>query len=302
MSVEEAVHAFAPAEERIDSVGAGVDGLARRHAPTAFGDDLRRFVNLTLTLAKTEFKVRYFGSVLGYLWSLMRPLLLFGVLYVVYTKLFHGAKEIEPYPAYLLTGVIMWTFFLEATTNAVQSLLAREGLLRKMRFPRLVIPLSVGLTAMFNFGLNMVVVLVFVLLLGCEPRLSWLEMPLLVALLALFAVGIGSILSVLYVRFRDILPIWEVLAQVLFYGSPIIYVASQYNRLAAGIVSFAMWNPIATLLTQMGKAFVDPKVPGAAFYLGGDLQLLIPLGIIAAVLAFGLWFFSHEAPRIAENI
>lgn len=297
MSIEETIQAFGPTET-MHSVGSDVKGVARRHGPTAFGDDLRRFVNLTVTLAKTEFKLRYFGSVLGYVWSLMRPLLFFGVLFVVYTQIFKLGTEITPYAVYLLTGIILWTFFLEATTAAVQCLVAREGLLRKMRFPRLVIPLSVALTAFFNLATNLVVVLIFALALGCDPRLSWLEMPVLILLLAMLAVGTGSLLSVLYVRFRDMQPIWEVVSQVLFYGSPVIYVAAKYGSL----VHIAMLNPIAMIMTQMGKAFVDPSAHGAAFYIGGTVRLLIPLAIIGAVLGLGLWFFNREAPRIAENI
>ncbi len=297
MSAKEAIEAFRSAET-VHAVGGDVEGVARRHGPTAFGDDIRRFVNLTVTLATTEFKLRYFGSVLGYVWSLMRPLLLFGVLYVVFTQAFKLNRGIADYPVYLLTSIMLWTFFLEATTNSVPSLVAREGLLRKMRFPRLVIPVSVSLTALFNLGTNLVVVLIFAIASGVEPRLSWLELPLLVFLLATVAVGTGMLLSVLYVRFRDIQPIWEVLSQILFYGSPIIYVASQYK----GFVHIAMCNPIAAILTQMGKAFVDPNAPGAAAYIGGAARLLIPLGIIAAVFALGVWFFDREAPRIAENI
>ncbi|MHB1536955.1 MAG: ABC transporter permease [Solirubrobacteraceae bacterium] len=302
MSVEEAVEAFGGSAEVMHSVGADVPGVARRHGPTAFGDDLARFFNLTLTLARTEFKLRYFGSVLGYVWSLMRPLLFFGVLFVVYTQIFKLGTQISPYPVYLLTSIILWTFFVEATTASVNCLIAREGLLRKMRFPRLVIPLSVALTALFNLCMNFIVVLVFALVLKCEPRLEWLELLPLVVLVVVLAVGVASILSVLYVRFRDILPIWEVVAQILFYGSPVIYVAAEYRHLHHGIVRYMMWNPLATIFTQMGKAFVDPKAPSAASYLGSDVRLLIPLAIIAAIFGFGIWFFNREAPRIAENI
>lgn len=302
MSIDEALEAFGSVET-VQAVGESADGVARRHGPTAFGDDLRRFVNLTVTLAATEFKLRYFGSVLGYVWSLVRPLLFFGVLFVVYTQIFGQGGEIAPYAVYLLTAVVMWTFFVEATSNSVQSLMAREGLLRKMRFPRLVIPLSVALTAFFNLCTNFIVVLVFALVLGCDPRPSWLEMPVLVFLLAMLAVGAGSMLSVLYVRFRDIQPIWEVITQVLFYGSPVIYVAVKYQKLDGGsLTHVAMCNPIAAILAQMGRAFVDPTSPGAAYYIGGSIRLLIPLGIIAAVFILGIWFFNREAPKIAENI
>jgi ABC-2 type transport system permease protein len=275
----------------------------RRYGPSAFGDDLRRFVNLTYTLATTDFKLRYFGSVLGYVWSLMRPLLFFGVLYVFFTHALKVGKGVPHYPVYLLGSIVLWTFFLETTGGCVQCLLMREGLLRKMRFPRLVIPLSVGLTALFNLGMNFLAVLAFALASGVEPRWSWLELAPLLVLLALLAVGVGMLLSALYVRFRDIQPIWDVASQILFYGSPIIYVAAIYDNAKDGLQEVAVtFNPIATILTQVGHAFVDPRLPTAATAAGGGLRLLVPLAIIAATFGVGLWFFNREAPRIAENL
>jgi ABC-2 type transport system permease protein len=271
----------------------------RRHGPSAFGDDLRRFWNLTVTLATTEFKLRYFGSVLGYFWSLARPLMFFGVLYVVFTQVFRFGHGVPHYPVYLLSSIVLWTFFTETTSGCVQCLLTREGLLRKMRFPRLVIPLSVALTALFNLAANFVAVLAFALISGVEVRWSWLELIPLIVLLALLAVGVGMLLSVLYVRFRDVQPIWEVLQQILFYGSPIIYTAGQYEGFEHAFVTL---NPIATILTQVYVAFVNPHGPTAATAAGGSLRLLIPLAIIAAVFALGLWTFNREAPRIAENL
>lgn len=272
------------------------------HGPSALEKDLRRFVNLTFTLATTEFKLRYFGSALGYVWSLMKPLLLFAVLYTFWTVVFHLGRGVPHYPVYLLTSIMLWTFFVEATSNSVQCLLAREGLLRKMRFPRLVIPLSVALLALFNLTMNFIVVLAFAIGFGVEPRLSWLEMPILVVLLAILAVGTGMLLSTLYVRFRDILPIWEVFAQLLFYASPVIWTAFIVAKEHATAIHYAMCNPIATILTQMGYAFIDPALRNAAYYIGGAVRLLIPLAIIALVFGVGLWFFNREAPRISENI
>jgi ABC-2 type transport system permease protein len=266
------------------------------------GDDLHRFFNLTLTLATTEFKLRYFGSVLGYFWSLMKPVLFFGVLYVVWSVVFKLGKGVPHYPAYLLTAVMLWTFFVEATSNSVQCLLAREGLLRKMRFPRMVIPLSVALVALFNLGMNFIAVFVFAVASGVQPRASWLELPLLIALLAVLAVGTGMLLSVLYVRFRDIQPIWEIISQILFYGSPVIWTAYVLAKEHLHLLRLAMCSPIAAILTQMGHAFVDPSLGSASFYIGGTVRLLIPLAIIALVFGVGLWFFNREAPRIAENI
>jgi ABC-2 type transport system permease protein len=267
-------------------------------APSAFGDDLRRFVNLTLTLARVEFKLRYFGSVLGYLWSLVRPLLFFLVLYFVFTHLFNFGRGVPHYAVYLLTSVMLWTYFVETTAGGVQCLVTREDLLRKVRFPRLVIPLSVALTAGFNLAINFVVVIGFALATGVTPRWSWLELPVLVLLLAMLAIGLGMMLSVLYVRFRDMDPIWDVVIQILFYLCPIIYTAGQYK----GLVRVAMVNPIAAVLTQMLHVFIDPRQPNVAAWIGGSVRLLIPLGIIVGAFTLGLWFFNREAPRIAENL
>jgi ABC-2 type transport system permease protein len=281
---------------------AGQHPKARYYGPSAIEDDARRFVNLTVTLARTDFKVRYYGSVLGYLWSLVRPLLFFGVLYLVFTKVFRFGRGVPHYPVELLTAIVLWTFFVETTSNSVQSLVTREGLLRKMRFPRLVIPLSVALTALFNLGMNMIAVLVFAIANGVYPRWSWFEMPLLVLLLAMLGVGTGMLLSALYVRFRDVQPIWEVIAQALFYLSPVIYVAAQYRH----VIRIAMLNPIATILTQMHYAWVGgtPTHPvhSAAVEIGGAVRLLIPLALIVIMLVAGWLVFNREAPRIAENL
>jgi ABC-2 type transport system permease protein len=271
---------------------------ARQIAPSAFGDDFRRFVNLTLTLARVEFKLRYFGSVLGYLWTLIRPLLFFLVLYLVFTKLFHFGRSVQHFPVYLLTAIMMWTYFVETTSRAVKCLVSREDLLRKVRFPRLVVPLSVALTAAFNLAINFIVVICFALASGVTPRLSWLELPGLVMLVAVLAIGLGMGLSVLYVRFRDVEPIWDVVTQVLFYLCPIIYTAGQYK----GAVRVAMINPLAAIFTQMLHAFVDPTQPNVGVWIGGTVRLLIPLGIIVGAFAIGLWVFNREAPRIAENL
>jgi ABC-2 type transport system permease protein len=270
-----------------------------RMAPSALGNDVRRFVYLTVTLARIEFKLRYFGSALGYLWSLIRPMLFFGVLYIVFTQVFSLGKSTPHYPVYLLTSIMLWTFFVETTAGSVQCLVAREALLRKVRFPRLVIPLSVALTAMFNLAMNSIVVFGFALASGETPRLTWLELPPLVVLVAILAVGTGMLLSILYVRFRDIQPIWGVTTQILFYCSPIIYTAAKYP---SSVLRLAMANPLAAIFTQMDYAFVDHTAHGAGTEIGSAIRLLIPLGIIAGVFGLGLWYFNREAPKIAENL
>ena len=135
--------------------------------------------------------------------------------------------------------------------GSVASLVDRENLVRKIHFPRMVVPLSVVLTAYFNFLLNLLVVIVFALASGVEPRISWLELPLLLVFLGLFVIGIAMLLSSLYVRFRDVQPIWDVVAQALFYASPVIYVIEKIPQPAWKHI--VMCNPVATVLTFGGR-------------------------------------------------
>jgi ABC-2 type transport system permease protein len=271
----------------------------RYRGPSALGEDLRRFVSLTLALAATDFKLRFFGSALGYLWTLMRPLMLFGVLYFVFTEVVKFGAGVDHYAVYLLGSIVLFSFFSDTTSRGVTSLVERENLLRKIRFPRLVIPLSVALNAFFNLAMNLVAVFVFVFASGIEPRVDWLQLPLLIALLAVLSTGAAMLLSALYVRYRDMEPIWEVALQLLFYASPVLYVVS---ALPDSIEREAMASPIAAVLTQMRHALIDADAPTASAAIGGGARLLIPLAIVAAVFVLGLWIFARETPRIAENL
>ena len=167
-------------------------------------------------------------------------------------------------------------YFAETTGRGRDVVIERENLLRKMQFPRMVIPLSVALTAPFNLGLNLIAVFFFAMVSGVEPRLSWLQLPLLVIFLAVLAVGLAMLLAALYPRYRDISPIWDVVLQILFYATPVLYVLStvpdEYERAFLA-------NPIAVVLTQMRHAVIDPSAPTAAEAIGPDVRLLLPLGI-----------------------
>lgn len=276
------------------------------YGPSAFGGGARRFWSLTFMLARTEFKLRFFGSALGYVWTLMRPLMFFGVLLIVFTKLIHAGSAATPhYAEYLLTAIILFTYFQEATSNSVQSLVGRENLLRKVRFPRLAVPLSVSLFCLFNLGMNLIVVFIFVLAAGVEPRLSWLELIPLIALLVVLASSVAMLLSALYVRYRDVQPIWEVFSQILWYGSPILYTvqtAAKKKFLGIPFSRLLTINPIGAILTQARKALIDPTAPSAARAIGGVPRLLIPFGIVMGLFALGLWFFNREAPHISERL
>jgi ABC-2 type transport system permease protein len=271
--------------------------------PSAVGTDPRRFWHLTRALAVTEFKLRFFGSVLGYAWQVMRPLLLFGVLYVLFTQVIDISADIPLYGVALLLGLVLYTFLSESTGGAVSSIVDRENLVRKIEFPRLAVPLSVVLTALFNLSLNLGVVVVFLLASGGSVRWSWLEMIPLVVLLAILASGMAMLLSALFVRARDIKPIWDVVLQVLFYGSPIFYAIETVQQSAPSWVAKAlMINPFAAILQQARHAVVSPKYDTAASAIGGTWRLLAPLAIIAIVFVVGYAVFRRAAPRLAEDL
>jgi ABC-2 type transport system permease protein len=268
--------------------------------PSAVGGDWRRLLHLTRLLAVTDFRLRFFGSVLGYLWQVIHPLLLFGVLYVVFTEVVRIGSDVPFYGVALLSGIVLFVFLSEATSQAVQSLVEREPIVRKIQFPRLAVPLSVVLTALFRLSLNLLVVFVFLLAAGGEPRVSWLQLPVLIALLATLAAGLAALLSALYVHFRDVKPIWDVVLQVIFYGSPIFYPIDVITNDTAR--ELLMLNPFAAILQQFRHAVIDPANPSAAEAIGGDARLLVPLGLVAAAAVVGFRYFDRKAPRIAEEL
>jgi ABC-2 type transport system permease protein len=189
---------------------------------------MKRFVTkenraLLSELVRTDFKLRYQGSVLGYAWSLLRPLMLFLILYIVFVKFLRLGASIPHYPVYLLLGIVIWNFFLEMTTQSLGSIVGRGDLIRKIRIPRWMIVFSSSISALINFFLNLLVVGFFIIINHVE--FSWLVLllPLIFLEVYLFALGCSLFLSALFVKFRDINYIWEVILQAGFYLTPILY-------------------------------------------------------------------------------
>ncbi len=268
--------------------------------PSAFGGGLRRTLYLTWIIGLTEYRLTYFGSALGYLWSLMRPLMLFGVLYVVFSQIIDFGAEIVNYPVLLLLNIVLFNFFQDSTGKAVSSLVDRETIVRKMHFPGMVIPLARVLTGLLNLSVSLVVVFIFLLGYGVEPRWTWLLLPVSLLALSLITLAVAMLLSSLYVRFRDVAPIWAVLSTVLFYGSPVLYVIDvvpeDYQR------PILLVNPLADILEQTRHWIVDPGAPGAVEAVGGAGWALIPLALSVALCALAVYVFNREAPRIAERL
>jgi ABC-2 type transport system permease protein len=292
MSAEIGTHPVRPVAE-----------LREVQGPSALGGGSRRFFDLLWLISVTEFKRVYFGTVLGYLWSLLRPLMLFGVLLFVFTEVFQAASVgVEHYAPLLLLGIVMYQFFQEATSNAVTSVVTQEGVVRKTQFPRLVIPLSTVLTALFNLGLNLIIVLVFVFAFGVDPSWTWLLFPIALLFLFALAAGVSLALSALYVRFRDVAIIWVVVAQVLFYGTPILYTV-EFKGKGSTFEQLIMINPLAVIFEQVRVWILqEPGAPTAPQAAGGWLGLLPAAAIFVGVCVFGVWYFNREAPRIAEAL
>jgi ABC-2 type transport system permease protein len=276
-------------------------GLREVSGPSALGGGWRRFFDLLWLMAVTEFRRTYFGTVFGYVWSLLRPLMLFGVLLFVFTKVFRVGSGLPNYPVLLLLGIVQITFFQEATANAVSSVVSQEGVVRKTQFPRLVIPASVVLTAFFNFGLNLLIVLVFMLAWGVHPMWTWLYYPFAIAALFVLTTATSLILSALYVRFRDVAIIWTVASQMLFYATPILYPLGK-GGFEGNIERILMLNPLGVIFEQIRHWVIEPAAPTAVEAAGGAVYLLPAAAIFIAVCVFGVWIFSREAPRIAEDL
>jgi ABC-2 type transport system permease protein len=273
--------------------------LREVRGPSALGGSWRRAGDLLYLIAVNEFKRVYFGTVLGYLWSLARPLMLFGVLLAVFTQVFRIGSQVEHYPVLLLLNIVLFGFFQEATTAAVTSVVAQESVVRKTQFPRLVIPLAVVLTSLFNLGLNLVVVFVFLLAFGVTPTWMWLLFPLVLVLLFVITTAVAAIVAALYPRFRDVAIIWSVLAMMLFYATPVLY---PIEFVPAALRDIFVLNPLASLIGLARKWLIDPGAPGPVAAAGGALPLLVSVAIFAGVCALAVWVFNREAPRIAEEL
>lgn len=263
--------------------------------PSALGGGARRSAELLWLIAVTEFKRTYFGTVLGYLWSLCRPLLLFAVLVTVFTHVIKLGGQVPHYPVFLLLNIVLFGFFQEATNTAVGSVLSQEAVVRKTQFPRLVIPLSVVLTSLFNLGLNLIVVFGFLLGFGVYPRWSWLGLGLIVLLLFIITTAVAMLVSALYPRFRDIGIIWAVFSTALLYASPVLYPLSHASGTLGKILAL---NPLAPLFELTRRWMIQPSAPIE----GGVLRIAAPILISVLICGLAGWVFTREAPRIAEAL
>lgn len=261
----------------------------------------KRNLVLLKELTKTDFKLRYQGSVLGYLWALLRPLLMFAILYIVFAKLLRFGDEIPHYPVYLLTGTVLWNFFTECSQQGIQAMISRGDLIRKISFPKYIVTVSTTLTAVINLLINLSVIIIFALINGVTPSWSWLLVLPLLFELYLLALGIAFLLGSINVKYRDIGSIWDVLIQALFYAVPIIYPVSMVASTSALAAKVILLNPIAQVLQDVRWSLITPVSVTTSGFVGAWAELFA-IGLVLVVFIVGALVFRKRSRFFAEEI
>ena len=263
----------------------------------------RRNRILVRELVVTDFKLRYQGSVLGYMWSLLKPLMLFAIMYVVFVHFLRFGAGIEHFAVSLLLGIVLWTFFTEATNQGMQAIVSRGDLIRKINFPKYIIVISGTISALINLVLNLLVVFAFMLLDGVDLRWSILLFPFSIVLLYIFSLAIAFFLAAAYVKYRDVGHIWEVLLQGIFYGTPIFYPIQMVVGFSLFAAQVLMLNPLAVIIQQArGYLFGAENVVVASDIIENPLFLALPYVIIlVSAIAATLYFKKHQA-YFAEKV
>jgi len=251
-------------------------------------------------LVATDFKLRYQGSVLGYAWSLLRPLLVFLILYIVFVRFLKFGGDIPHFPVYLLLGIVLWQFFADMTSQSLNSVVARGDLIRKIRIPRWLIVLSSSISAVINLGLNMVVVFVFMLFNDVDLMMTALRIPLILVEIYVLALGLSLFLAAAFVKFRDVSYIWEVFLQAGFYITPILYPLSQITN--ETFQKLIMLNPMAQAVQDARYSVVTHQTQTIHQLFNTIWPTLIPFAIVVLALVIGVFYFKKEANYFAENI
>ena len=250
-------------------------------------------------LVKTDFKLRYQGSLIGHLWSILKPLMLFSVMYVVFIHFLKFGGDVPHFAVALLLGMVMWTFFQETTAMGLTSIVSRGDLLRKLSFPNEIIVLSVSVNALINFIINILVVFIFALINGVQVSKYAIFAPLLMIELYLFALGVAFILATLFVRFRDISPIWEVVMQAGMYVTPIIYPLTMVSNSNPTAGKLIMMNPLAQIIQDMRFIFISDQNVIVSQLVSWKF-VFIPYILPFIIFIIGYKIFKHSSKKFAE--
>ena len=268
-----------------------------RTSPERF--DLAYFGRVLRVVSAAEFKVKYADSALGYVWTIAKPLAWFAVLYVVFGRFFKLQGTFENYTVYLLAGLVLWVFFVDGTTVALQSFVQHGAVLRRLSVPRAVIPISSTLTTVLTLATNIVAFAVVIAFVGVTPRWSWLLIPLPLLELCIFTGTVALLLATLFVRARDAGPLWELTTQLLFFASPIIYPTGFLPAWAQKVVFL---NPFVQAMQDIRWLLVpEREVMTVADVYGTVAGYGVPLAAFAGILGLTLAVYRREAPSLAER-
>lgn len=253
-------------------------------------------------LVITEFKLRYQGSVLGYLWSLMRPLFLFVIMYVVFVYFLKIGNDVPYWPVQLLLGIVLWNFFAEVTNNGVTSVVERGDIIRKINFPKYVIVLSSAISALINLLINITVIIIFMVISGVHMHLGMIIAPIYIIEIFIFGLGISFLLSAIFVKFRDINYIWEIIMQGLFYGSVVIYPITMVIQKGTHFAQILLLNPIAQAIQDTRHSLISPDAHTIYSVWGNHLMVIIPVAIVIFIAVLGAYVFKMQSSSFAENV
>jgi ABC-2 type transport system permease protein len=268
-----------------------------------FATKYRYSLILLQRLVVTDFKLRYQGSALGYIWSLLRPLFLFVILYIVFNNFLRIGSNIPHYPVYLLLGIVLWNYFLEVTNLGISSIVSKGDLIRKLNFPKYVIVLAGSFSAFINLLINFVVIAVFMILGGVEIHWSALLIVPLLAQLFLLSLGVAFFLSALFVKLRDLNYIWEIFLQAAFYATPILYPLSLVIEKSEFAAKMLLLNPVAQIIQDARSVLVTTQTSTfETVFESGGWYRLIPVCLPVVIVVFAAWYFRRQSPKFAEEV
>jgi ABC-2 type transport system permease protein len=281
------------------SARAEAAGLREIRGPSAFAGSWRRTWDLLWLMSVTEFRVQYTNTALGYIWSILKPFGFFGVIYLVISQVLRFADVIPNFAMVLIFGLVLFQYFTESTNAAVRSISAKESMLRKTQFPRIVIPLSVNLSAAITLLFNLIGVFLLLIVAGLEPRASWLLLPIVILPLILLTTTLSMLLAVAFVRSEDVGQAWSLVLRALFYASPILYTLVVIPESIRPLIAA---NPLTPLIEYARVWVINPGSPTPVDLVGLVGGLLVPAALTIAIAATGLWLFNRDAPRVAEAL
>ncbi len=250
-------------------------------------------------LVKTDFKLRYQGSVLGYVWSLLRPLALFLILYIVFVRFLKFGGDIPHFPVYLLLGIVLWNYFAEVTIGSINAIVGKGDLIRKINFPKYVIVLSGSLSALINLVLNLVVISVFMYFNNVDISRSAIFFPFLIGELFVFSLALAFFLSTAFVRLRDISYIWEVFMQAAFYITPIIY---SLKEVPPRVAKLLVLNPVAQIIQDARNILITPETLTISDVYGHHGVRAIPITVVIVTVGVSALYFRAQSKNFAEDV